>query len=239
VTLSSGEAEFHGVVKGCGMALGCQSLLRDLGVEVPVRVWTDSSAALGICTRQGLGKLRHLDTHLLWVQQAVRQKRVELRKVPGTANPADLFAKHSLSRERLANLVSLYDCYYSSGRAASAPELRREHGSKKTMADADSHLQCEAFLTDHGEDPDEEAGATILPHTCFQLQELDRRYPAIHVTDDTQTCLTEPYVADPLLAEGERIAQQVKEQTQWFGRTAKVVMLTSGADDSCGRPTSG
>jgi hypothetical protein len=63
VSLSSGEAEFNGVVKGAGMGLGYQSLLKDLGLEVPVRVWTDSSAAIGICSRQGLGKLRHIDTH--------------------------------------------------------------------------------------------------------------------------------------------------------------------------------
>ena len=67
VSLSSGEAEFYGVVKASGLALGQQSLLRDLGLELPVRVWTDSSAAMGICARQGLGKLRHIATHTLWV----------------------------------------------------------------------------------------------------------------------------------------------------------------------------
>jgi len=55
IALSSGEAEFNGVVRGSGVGLGFQSLLRDLGLEVPLRVWTDSSAAIGICSRQGLG----------------------------------------------------------------------------------------------------------------------------------------------------------------------------------------
>ncbi len=63
ISLSSGEAEFAGVIRGAGQGLGYQALLRDLGVDLPLRVWTDSSAAIGICTRQGLGKLRHLDTH--------------------------------------------------------------------------------------------------------------------------------------------------------------------------------
>ena len=101
VALSSGEAEFNGVVRGAGVGLGYQSLLRDLGVNVGLRVWTDSSAAIGICTRQGLGKLRHLDTHTLWIQHAVRLGRVDLRKVDGEVNPADLLTKHSFSRERL------------------------------------------------------------------------------------------------------------------------------------------
>ena len=75
VSLSSGEAEFNGVVKAAGIALGQQSILRDLGYVVPVRVWTDSSAAMGICQRQGLGKLRHVETHTLWVQEKVRRKQ--------------------------------------------------------------------------------------------------------------------------------------------------------------------
>ena len=63
VSLRSGEAEFAGVILGAGQGLVNQALLKDLGVEAPLRVWTDSSAAIGICSRQGLGKLRHLDTH--------------------------------------------------------------------------------------------------------------------------------------------------------------------------------
>ena len=67
ISLSSGEAEFYGVVNASGVALGHQSLMRDLGYEIPVRVWTDSSAAMGVCQRQGLGKLRHVNTQLLQI----------------------------------------------------------------------------------------------------------------------------------------------------------------------------
>ena len=68
IALSSGEAEYYGVMRGVGIALGIQTLYRDLGVELPIRTWTDLSAALGIGGRQGLGKLRHLECHSLWVQ---------------------------------------------------------------------------------------------------------------------------------------------------------------------------
>ena len=54
VTLSSGEAEFYGLVKAAGAGLGHQSLMKDVGVELPVSVWTDSSAALGIASRSGV-----------------------------------------------------------------------------------------------------------------------------------------------------------------------------------------
>ena len=109
VALSSGEAEFYGVVRGAGQGLGYKALLRDFGLEPPFRVWTDSSAALGICSRQGLGKLRHLDIHTLWVQQAVRSKRLVMKKVSGEENPADLLTKHSLSQKRLSKLIAVYD----------------------------------------------------------------------------------------------------------------------------------
>ena len=59
-TLSSGEAEFYALVKTAGAGLGHHFIMRDFGLKTPVRVWTDSSAALGISTRSGLGKLRHL-----------------------------------------------------------------------------------------------------------------------------------------------------------------------------------
>ena len=38
ISLSSGEAEYYGVVKAVGIALGQQSLMSDLGVKVAVRV---------------------------------------------------------------------------------------------------------------------------------------------------------------------------------------------------------
>ena len=69
VTLSSGEAEFYGLVKAAGAGLGHQSLMRDNGLELPVRAWTDSSAALGIASGSGFGKLRHLETHTLWYRR--------------------------------------------------------------------------------------------------------------------------------------------------------------------------
>ncbi len=62
---------------------------------------------------------------------------MDLRKVLGDVNPADLFTKHSLSRERLKKLVSIFNCHFYGGRAASAPLLRKESTGKKTISDAD------------------------------------------------------------------------------------------------------
>ena len=140
ISLSSGEAEFAGVIRGAGQGLGYQALLKDVGVHFPLRVWIDSSAAIGICSRQGLGKLRHLGTHTVCIQQAVRTKRVDLSKVHGESNPADLLTKHNISRQRFEDLIALYGCKYIGGRAASAPKVREGGSTKRTMADADQQL---------------------------------------------------------------------------------------------------
>ena len=126
ISLSSGEAEFYGVVKGSGAALGQQSLFADLGIALQVRVWTDSSAAIGICSRQGLGKLRHIDTQALWVQERVRTKSIILKKVRGELNPADLLTKYIVGKDKVDQLVSLYGLVFRDGRAASAPLLKKK-----------------------------------------------------------------------------------------------------------------
>ena len=72
IALSSGEAELHGIAAGISHGLGLQSLARDLGFTTGIRVHTDATAALGICRRRGLGKIRHLDTTDLWCQEKVR-----------------------------------------------------------------------------------------------------------------------------------------------------------------------
>ena len=126
IALSSSEAEYYGVVRGTGIALGTKALYNDIGLSLPIRVWTDSTAALGIGGRQGLGKLRHLECHSLWVQQRLRRKEFRLLKVDGEVNPADLFTKHLDSKGKLDQVVELFSCRFLDGRAASAPTLKSD-----------------------------------------------------------------------------------------------------------------
>jgi hypothetical protein len=214
VTLSSGEAEFYGVVRGAGMGLGYQSLLRDVGKHLPLRLWTDSSAAIGICSRQGLGKLRHLDTHTLWVQQAVRERRVDLRKVDGEANPADALTKYFSSKDKLAHLVDIFGCKYVDGRSEIAPQVRQGTSSKVTIGEA---MGAEGEI-DVAEGPFDNI---IIPHITYGLEELDERYPTMSVPDD-------PYDDDGwaeaednndgILQTGLRCAREIATEAEAFGR---------------------
>ena len=126
VAMSSGEAEFYGAVKGASVGLGMRALYRDIGYDLPLRLWTDSSAAVGICSRQGLGKLRHLECTSLWIQQRIRHGELEVRKIKGECNPADLYTKHLESKAKIEQLVGLFGGEFRGGRAEAAPQLRQD-----------------------------------------------------------------------------------------------------------------
>ena len=233
VSLSSGEAEFNGVIRGAGQGLGYQALLRDFGVHVPLRVWTDSSVAIGICSRQGLGKLRHLDTHTLWIQQAVRSGRVDLRKVAGTENPADLLTKHSLSRDKLLELTDLYSCRHIEGRAESAPKVRQGSSGRTLVAEADDVATCTVAaesqthirpsLNRIGEAPlhHELAGEDVawMPHCCLDNDALGERFPPMVAPADDHFEDMFNDQSDLVYQHGLEIAQKIADDMACRGRT--------------------
>ena len=191
VSLSSGETELYGVVKATGAALGQKSLFADLGIALKVRVWTDSSAAIGTSSRQGLGKLRHIDTHTLWVQQKVRNREIELRKAHGEANPADMLTKHLPSRDKLEQLVKLHGCSYEGGRAESAPLLR------KRLRNEDVEERVAECEVDVVEESDSDGYVLVQeavqhdigrwPHS-YPTELLDRMFPIVTAADEVEKC---------------------------------------------------
>ena len=88
---------------------------------------SDSSAALGIGGRQGLGKLRHLEAGYLWLKDVLTQKRLSIRKVKGTENPADLGTKH-LKLEDTEKHLTFLDFDFQSGRSTAVPAIRPNKG---------------------------------------------------------------------------------------------------------------
>ena len=147
----------------------------------------------------------------MWIQQAVRTGRVDLRKVLGDVNPADLFTKHSLSRERLKKLVSIFNCQFCGGRAASAPLLRKEATGKKNISDAD--------LAAVNESTDSEI---FFPHLRYSQTELDEKYPSLAVPDEVDAGDPQIDAQDPLLVEGLRRADELTAACAHVGRRRRM-----------------
>ena len=123
IALSSGEAELTGICRGASLALGLQSLANDLGIQVAVEVLTDATAAIGICRRRGLGKIRHLHVADLWIQDRLRREDFTLTKVAGADNPADILTKH-VPKDVMLKHMRFMGIYAEDGRASSAPTLQ-------------------------------------------------------------------------------------------------------------------
>ena len=122
IALSSGEAELGGICRGASIALGLQSLSKDLGIPMRIHFYTDATAAIGICRRRGLGKIRHLHVSDLWIQDRLKSGDFALTKVAGADNPADLLTKH-VSRELMTKHMATMGITSEVGRARSAPAL--------------------------------------------------------------------------------------------------------------------
>ena len=122
VALSSGEAELSGIVRGASHGLGFQAIAADLGWEMSLQIWSDATAAIGICRRRGLGRVRHLAVADLWIQERLRAGDFHLEKILGSQNPADALTKY-VDRPTLTRLMPMLNFFPESGRAHSAPEL--------------------------------------------------------------------------------------------------------------------
>ena len=89
---------------------------KDIGLDLGCELYCDSSAALGIAQRAGIGKVRHLRIQGLWI------RRIKYIKVLGSKNPADLMTKH-MSAELSKQHIETLNMKAEGGRAESAPTL--------------------------------------------------------------------------------------------------------------------
>ena len=96
--------------------------MADLGFTWDLIVRSDAAAAIGICRRRGLGKVRHLATAELWVQDHVRNGGFILTKIAGAENPADISTKN-VTREIIEKHCKNMGLRLEAGRAASAPKM--------------------------------------------------------------------------------------------------------------------
>ena len=75
--------------------MGIRSLAADMGItfECPIAIKSDASAAIGISSRVGIGKVRHIEVTQLWVQEKVANGEIVIEKVATEDNLADALTK--------------------------------------------------------------------------------------------------------------------------------------------------
>ena len=105
ISLSSCESELHSIVSGCCDGMFMKKCLEFLVQrEVKHVLHTDSSSARQLISRQGSGKIRHLSGKILWVQEKVQQKEIEVCQIPTAWNVSDIGTK-SLTKARMRFLL--------------------------------------------------------------------------------------------------------------------------------------
>ena len=72
--LSSCESEFLALVKAGSIGMGAKAMAKDFGMDLKLKLETDSSGAKGVAARRGVGRIRHLHTPLLWLQRRVADR---------------------------------------------------------------------------------------------------------------------------------------------------------------------
>ena len=163
LALSSGESELAAVVKGAGEGLGFQSSLRDFNLDIPLELHSDATAAIGMCKREGLGRVRHLSTSDLWIQQLVRHNRIRLYKCPSADNPADICTK-GLGRDRIIALMQIMYYQLQGGRSPIAP-IRDQVTPLFSPAIYDDYDHCDP---DSDPEPDCPAGSPPATDLCIE-----------------------------------------------------------------------
>ena len=131
MTLSSAEAEYYALTGATSEALGLQEATRFLtGDLVELKAFTDSSSARAIAARQGVGKIKHLATRMLWLQQAQKEGRLSVHSVPTARNPADIATKPLASKRIL--LLMYYLRFFNNGKRI-GEEQHQEAKSKELV----------------------------------------------------------------------------------------------------------
>ena len=121
VSLSSAESELHALVSGASDSFFLRRCLEFLtGEEIHEVCWIDNSATRQIACKRGNGRLRHVSGKLLWCQDKVMAKELEVRQIGTLYNLADIGTK-PLSRHRMQVLL-----FWCNARDADGERLGRK-----------------------------------------------------------------------------------------------------------------
>eukprot|EP00971_Amphidinium_carterae_P347693 6489812-Amphidinium_carterae.2 len=130
------------------MAVGHKELLLPRHVPHKYRVVSDSTSALGVAHRQGQGKIKHLHTRSLWVQQYVRSGEVSLEKVHTDNNIAADIGTKILNPVRIRRLAVMSGTQFDS--PLSDSQVVGGLFARKTWCRHDKGKRCYVTTNKHG-----------------------------------------------------------------------------------------
>lgn len=96
--------------------------MQDWGAERALEIYSDSRAARGTASRRGLGKLRHVQTRHLWIQERVAENHLRICPIGTKNNLADLCTK-PIGRETCERHMKSMCQEYRLGKAVGAKKL--------------------------------------------------------------------------------------------------------------------
>ena len=109
-------------------------MLSDFGMCADVVARTDSSSGFAVGSRRGLGRLRHVQTRYLWVQQRAQQGDFRLEKEPGDTD-----------EKRMTNLLTMIGYVFKKG----AQHWRRKRSDELEIEELYvTEENCKLFLND-------------------------------------------------------------------------------------------
>ena len=77
-----------------------QNLLAQFyGETFAIKIFCDSMPSIAVASRQGVGKIRHLETRFLWLQDLIQTGRIQIEKCASLYNKADLLTKQLLPKK--------------------------------------------------------------------------------------------------------------------------------------------
>ena len=124
-----------------------------------IRLRTDASAAKGIATRRGLGKVRHIEVNQLWLQEKVNNGEIQVMKVKGEGNLADGLTK-PLEGPGVKKHVALTRQEIVEGRSVLTPEF--ETAEDRNLEEEDPEDESEVHKVECDQINQWPAGVAIL-----------------------------------------------------------------------------
>ena len=94
-------------MKGGSEGLGLSQMIARCEPQVGLELKTDASAAVGVCSRSGAGRVKHLSIKQLWLQSLLAEGRLALSKIPRAVNVSELLAHHCSVSEMQIHLCGV------------------------------------------------------------------------------------------------------------------------------------